>query len=355
MNALRPALRTIRPYTLRSETARVRLNRNESPFDWPQDWKRQMLARALERPWCRYPEFVPQDLIRKLAGRWNWPEEGVVVGNGSNELLQALILATLEPGRRVLTVEPTFVLYAQQAAVAGAEVQVELFGEGWQYDVARLIERLRKERPTVLILCSPNNPTGSWLEPEALAGLAAAVPETLIVLDEAYGEFAGWSAAQLEPRAQNLVLLKTFSKAAGLAGLRIGYLLASCEIARAVGRVKVPYSVDFFSALVAGEALERRTFLEERVGRIVSERQRLQEGMGRIAGVRVFPSKANFLLFDVDDPQRVFSALVARDVLVRDVSGGHPLLAHSLRVTVGLPEENDLFVAALREAMEERR
>jgi histidinol-phosphate aminotransferase len=354
MSVLRPALQGIRPYTLRPETARVRLNRNESPFDLPEEWKRQIVERLLERPWSRYPEFVPMELIRALAGRWDWPEAGVLAGNGSNELLQALILVTLEPGRTMLTVDPTFVLYAQQAQVAGARVVSEELGAGWEFDTQRLAGRLRDVKPAAVFLCSPNNPTGSWLAPDGLEEILRAAPQALVVVDEAYGEFAGWSAAALLPRHPNLAVLKTFSKAASLAGLRIGYLLAAPEVVVAVARAKLPYSVDLLAALAAGRALEGRALLEDRVRQIVAERERLREGLDRVPGITVYPSKANFLLFEVDDAQRVFRALVASGVLVRDVSGSHPRLARALRVTVGLPEENDLFLAAVRGAMEGR-
>jgi histidinol-phosphate aminotransferase len=354
VNPLRPALRHIPPYTLRGETARVRLNRNESPFDWPHEWKQAVLKRALERPWSRYPEFVPVSLVRALARRWKWPEDGIAVGNGSNELLQALIMATLEPGRSVLMVEPTFVLYALQAGVAGAQILTESLDEEWRYEVDRLEARLRSSKPTVLFLCSPNNPTGSWIEPERLAELARSAPKTLIVLDEAYGEFARCSAAALRPMPSNLAVLKTFSKAAGLAGLRIGYLLAAPEIARAVGQVKLPYSVDFFAMMAAEHAIEGQDLLEERVQILVRERERLRGEMEHIEDVKVYPSQANFLLFEVDDAQRVFQGLVQRDILVRDISSAQPRLGRSLRVTVGRPEENNLFLAALRQVMEER-
>ena len=354
MSALRPALASIRPYTLRPETAGVRLNRNESPFDLPDDWKRSIVERALQRPWSRYPEFVPMELIRAIARRWEWPEAGVLVGNGSNEILQALVQATLEPGRRMLTVEPTFVLYAQLGALAGAEVRSEELGDGWAFDVERLAARLRQDRPAAAFVCSPNNPTGSWLSPDGLETLLRAAPDTLMILDEAYGEFAGWSARALLPRHRNLAVLKTFSKAAGLAGLRIGYLLASPEVAAAAAHAKLPYSVNLFAALAAERAIEGRALLDERVERVVAERERVREAMARIGGVRVAPSRANFLLFEVDDAQRVFGALVASGVLVRDVSGGHALLRRSLRVTIGLAEENDLFLSALRRAMEGR-
>lgn len=354
MNSLRPALRQLHPYSLRSETARVRLNRNESPFDWPQEWKQALLERVQERAWNRYPEFVPRSLVSALARRWDWPEEGIAVGNGSNELLQALILATLEPGRSVLTVEPTFVLYALQARVAGAQVLIETLGTDLRYDAVHLGERLRATGATVLFLCSPNNPTGSWIDPDDIAELARRAPDTLIVIDEAYGEFAKRTVLELRPRPTNLAVLKTFSKAGSLAGLRIGYLCASREIVRAVVQVKMPYSVNFFSMLAAERAIEGRELLEQQVKILISERERLRTAMESMTGVRVYPSQANFLLFEVDDAQRVFRALLDNEVLVRDVSGGHPILSRSLRVTIGRPEENDLFLGALRQTMEEK-
>lgn len=353
MSAVRPAVNALRPYTLRSETAPVRLNRNESPFDWPQEWKRRVVEQAMGRAWSRYPEFSPAGLIQALSRRWEWPEAGVLVGNGSNELLQALALATLEPGRSMLTVEPTFVLYAQHAALAGARVVREEFGEDWSFDVERLARRLRELRPSAMFLCSPNNPTGGWLPPDGLKALLSEAPDTLLVLDEAYGEFAGWSAACLLREHANLAVLKTFSKAAGLAGLRIGYLLTTPEVAGAVGRVKLPYSVNLVAGLAAEQVLEGRALLEERVAGVVAERERVLAELGRVPGLRAFPSRANFLLFEVDDAQRVFRSLVASGVLVRDISGGHPRLGRSLRVTIGSPAENDLFLGAVRRAMED--
>ena len=354
MKSLRPSLKHLRPYSLRGETARVRLNRNESPFDWPPEWKQALFEQVQKRAWNRYPEFVPETLVGALSRRWDWPEEGIAVGNGSNELLQALILATLEPGRSVLTVEPTFVLYALQAGVAGAQVLSERLGADMRYDVVHLGERLRATGATVLFLCSPNNPTGSWIDPDDLAHLAQGAPDTLIVIDEAYGEFATSTVLDLRPMPANLAVLKTFSKAGSLAGLRIGYLCACPEIVRAVNQVKLPYSVNVFSMLAAERAIEGRSLLEQQVKILVSERERVRTAMQTMIGVKVYPSQANFLLFEVDDAQRVFSALLAREVLVRDVSDSHPILCRSLRVTIGESKENDLFLAALREAVEEK-
>jgi histidinol-phosphate aminotransferase len=355
MIALRASLLSVRPYTLRAETAPVRLNRNESPFDFPEEWKRAVLERAMARSWSRYPEFAPGELIRAIARRWSLPEEAVRVGNGSNELLQALVQVTLEPGRAMLTVEPTFVLYAQQAELAGARVLAEDLEEGWRFDAGRIAGRLRRERPAAAFLCSPNNPTGTCLEEAGLREILAASPDTLVVLDEAYGEFSGWSAIPLVRDFANLAVLKTFSKAAGLAGLRIGYLAASPPVASAVTRAKLPYSVNLLAALAAERALEGSGLLEERVAAVVRERERVREALQGIPGVRVTPSRANFLLFEVDDAQRVFRSLVESGVLVRDVSGGHPRLSRSLRVTIGTPRENDLFLRGMRAAMERVR
>jgi histidinol-phosphate aminotransferase len=355
VSALRPSLLSVRPYTLRAETAPVRLNRNESPYDFPEEWKRSVMERAAARSWSRYPEFAPAELISAISRRWSLPEESVRVGNGSNELLQALVQVTLEPGRSMLTVEPTFVLYAQQAELAGARVLLEELGEGWKFDAGRLAERLRRERPAAAFLCSPNNPTGTCLEEAEVRGILGACPETLVILDEAYGEFAGWSAVPLVREHSNLAVLKTFSKAAGLAGLRIGYLAASPAVAAAVTRAKLPYSVNLLAALAAERALEGSDLLQARTAQIVSERERVREALAAIARVRVTPSRANFLLFEVDDAQRVFRSLIESGVLVRDVSGGHPRLARSLRVTLGTPPENDLFLRGMRAAMEGAR
>lgn len=358
MNPLRhvkPAVRQIAAYTLAARHAPVKVNQNENPYDLPDEVKKRVLEAALSRPWSRYPDFDPRELLERLAAFAGWRTDGVLAGNGSNELIEALLLVTVGPGTRVMVPEPTFTLYALLTKILGGELVAAPLGPELEY----LPEELRVLReavaPPVTIVCSPNNPTGSFLEPEDVASLCAQ-NDGLVVVDEAYHEFAGTSVVPLLADHPNLVVLRTFSKAMGMAGLRVGYLLASPEIVREVNKARLPYNLNFFSQAAALAALEDLDLLRSRVARIVTDRDELFRRLAHVPGVRPYPSRANFILFELSDadPKAVFESIFSRGVLVRDVSSA-PRLSRCLRVSVGSGEENEAFLSALRHALEEQR
>jgi histidinol-phosphate aminotransferase len=351
---VKPAVRQIAAYTLAARRAPVKVNQNENPYDLPEAVKRRVLDAALSRPWSRYPDFDPRELLERLAAFAGWRADGVLAGNGSNELIEALLLVTVGPGTRVLVPEPTFTLYALLTKVLGGELVPAPLGTELEYVPADLRALREAIAPEVTIVCSPNNPTGSFLEPEDVASLCAQ-NDGLVVVDEAYHEFAGKSVVPLLADHPNLVVLRTFSKAMGMAGLRVGYLLASPEIVREVNKARLPYNLNFFSQAAALAALEDADVLRSRVGTIVSDRDELFRRLAHVPGVRPYPSRANFILFELDaDPKAVFESIYARGVLVRDVSAT-PRLSRCLRVSVGSEEENEAFLAALRHALEEQR
>src|SRR5687768_10371336 len=230
---IKPRVRELQPYALRPEQARVKLNQNENPWDLPVEIKQEALRRMAERRWSRYPEFVPEKLHQQLAEHSGWTADGIVAGNGSNELIQALLMVTVGPGKRVLINEPTFSLYRQIATVLGADViSVPLTSE-LDYDVRALRAAVESSNPDVIIICSPNNPTGCLMsEPDLVSLLKSA--RGLVIVDEAYFEFSEQTALPLLKQYSNLVILRTFSKAMALAGLRIGYLLAAPELVREI-------------------------------------------------------------------------------------------------------------------------
>jgi len=314
-----------------------------------------VLEQALSRPWSRYPEFDPHELVDALARAAGWSAEGVLAGNGSNELIQALFLVTVGPGTRVVVPEPTFSLYALLTRILGGETLVAPLGLELEYQPRELTAMSRELAPTLTVVCSPNNPTGSVLEPDDVAALCAAAPG-LVVVDEAYHEFSGRSVVPLLAQHPNLVVLRTFSKAMAMAGLRVGYLLADPALVREVNKARLPYNLNFFSQAAALAALDAPQALRASVERIVAARQELFRRLAHVAGVRPYPSQANFILFELDgaDPKAVFESIWKRGVLVRDVSA-YPRLARCLRVTVGSDEENEAFLAALRHALEEQR
>jgi histidinol-phosphate aminotransferase len=349
---VKPAVRSISAYTLAARSAAVKVNQNENPYDLPEAVKRRVVERALARAWSRYPEFQPQELVERLAAFSGWRADGILAGNGSNELIEALLVVTVGPGTRVLVPEPTFTLYGLLTRVLGGELVRAALGPELEYDAEEL-RRLRRELGAALtIVCSPNNPTGGQLA-VAEVGRLCADGDGLVVVDEAYHEFSGHTVVPLLGRHPNLLVLRTFSKAMALAGLRIGYLLGAPELVREINKARLPYNLNFFSQAAALAALEEWEALRASVERIVEAREELLHRLYRIPGVRPYPSKANFILFELleADPRTVFEALYARGVLVRDVTS-YPRLARCLRVSVGSEAENECFLAALRHALE---
>jgi histidinol-phosphate aminotransferase len=356
---VKPAVRGLAAYTVALPKAPVKLNQNENPWDLPEAAKRRVVEKVLARPWCRYPDLVPRDLLEALARHSGWRPEGILVGNGSNEAIEALLRVTVEPGTKVVISEPTFTLYALLATILGGEmVRVPMRRSAgtparFLYDVDRVLDVRRAREAPVTIVCSPNNPTGTSLEPEDVERLCRDA-DGLVVVDEAYHEFAAATAVPLLERHPNLVVLRTFSKAMSLAGLRVGYLLASPEIVREIEKARLPYNLNFFSQAAAVAALEEKDALAASVHRLVAERARLLARLGDVPGVRAYASDANFFLIEClsADPKALFAAMLRREVLVRDVTS-YPMLERCLRVTVGTEAENDAFLHALGTALTE--
>ncbi|HEU4386905.1 MAG TPA: histidinol dehydrogenase, partial [Blastocatellia bacterium] len=244
LDRIKPAVRAITAYTLPPYRASIKINQNENPFDMPAEIKVEVERRLAEREWSRYPDFVPARLLERLAAFAGWRPDGVLAGNGSNELIQAALMVIVRPGSRIVIAEPTFTLYRQVVTVLGGEVLSVPLDADLGFDVAALEKRAA--RADLMILCSPNNPTGCTITEADLIRLARSFSGILIV-DEAYHEFSGRSVVPLLNQLPNLIVLRTFSKAMAMAGLRVGYLLASPELAREVHKATLPYNLNFFS------------------------------------------------------------------------------------------------------------
>jgi histidinol-phosphate aminotransferase len=347
---IRPAVRALAPYHLDRVDVPVKLDQNENTFGVPGSMLEEILEAVRRAPLNRYPAPSQAEIGEALSRTSGWPKEGILAGNGSDDMVHALAVAFLEPGRKALAPQPSFFAYGYAAKLAGAEA-VEVPLSGMLYDVEALLDAVEEHQPAVVFLCSPNNPTGSALELSEVEEIAERAPG-IVALDEAYWEFAGENALALLPRHANLVLLRTFSKALALAGLRLGYLLAAPELAAEVRKTQQPYPVNRISIEAARVAAAHDGLVQERVREIRRERDILFEKM-KAAGIEVFPSKANFLLFRTRlGARRTFEGLRDRGVLVRDVSR-HPLLPEMLRVSIGTRAENEAFHRALEEILEE--
>ena len=328
-------------YTLDVREAGVKLNQNESPFDFPRQLKERVLAQMLDRPWNIYPDFENVALREALGRALEMSSDNVLVGNGSNELLAASIATFVGPGTPVIFPWPTFALYEKLIAIAGGlPVPVEFGPESGFLPLDDILDAVRRYPDAVVIVCSPNNPTGGVLPRGGVEALLAT--GAMLVLDRAYTDFESDS-----PRARsaaNLVELRTFSKAYGLAALRVGWLVSTAANCREIRKVKLPYSLNAVSEAVATMALENGPNVEP----VIAERERVVAALRHL--VEVFPTQANFVTFRVASASALFDALLARGVLVRDVSSC-PNLQNCLRASIGAREQNDAFLNALEESL----
>ena len=346
---IKPEVRGLKPYALRPHRASIKINQNENPWDAPERIRSETLKRIESRQWSRYPDFVASSLHEKLARFGGWTAEGVIAGNGSNELIQALLMVTIGSGKRVLICEPTFALYRQITTVLGGEIISAPARKDFGFDAGALRDAVRMFNPDVTIICSPNNPTGQAINDDALRDLLQQT-SGVVAIDEAYHEFAEHSVVPLLRDHSNLIVLRTFSKAMALAGLRVGYLFAAPSLTTEIKKAVLPYNLNSFSQTAAEVALENyETELRPLVKEIVAQRAWLLAEIEKIDGLAPVPSKANFMVVrSAIEPQEIFAELLRRDILIRDVSA-YPMLSDYFRVTVGRPEENEKLITALRE------
>ncbi len=348
-DVIKPEVRRLSAYTLKHVKAEVKLDQNENPYELPQELKQEVVRRVLARPWGRYPEFVPASTIKALAKFTGWTEDGILIGNGSNELIMAGLSVILGTGRKAVIPQPTFTLYKLLASVFQANAVMVPLNADFSFDVDALAEASKDAAVTVV--CSPNNPTGTLLEADALKRILS-VTNGLVFLDEAYHEFSGQTALALLPEYPNLIVLRTFSKAMSMAGLRFGYMMAHPEVAKEIHKAKLPYNVNIFTLAAAELVLERPGLLRDAIQTLVAERQRLIREVRKRPGVEAFDSCTNFFLMRTPrNARELFEGLYAHGVLVRDVSS-YPMLERVLRVTAGTPEENNRFLSALDKTLE---
>ena len=343
---LRPEMKDVAAYATSTASAPVRLDRNESPEELTPQTRQKVLGALSSARWSRYPDPYALELKSALAAREGLSPESVIVGNGSNSLFLSFFLAAGFPGRRFGLCPPTFGLYAPWVRAAGGRVaDFPLAEEDLAAPVDAMLSAAREDPDLAFVLCSPNNPTGTLFPREGLVSLLET--GALVVVDEAYTEFSGGSARDLLPRFSNLVLSRTLSKAAALAGARVGYMLGSPEVLSEIEKVLPPFGVNLFARAAALASLEDEAGVRERVAAIVAERERMARVLARMPGVRLSASHTNFFYLRPEQPAgELFEALLSRGVLVRRVAGTR---AEALRVTVGRPEENDRFLEALKE------
>jgi len=348
---IKPSVQKLEAYSVKSKPLSpdlIKLNQNENPFDLPDELKRELLEEFFKNSWNRYPEVFPTQLIEALSKRINVPVESIIAANGSNELMYTALMAIVGKGTKVLIPSPTFFLYEKIVRILEGELISVSAKSDLSFDVEKIIETAREEKPSLIILNSPSSPTGQMLSASDVEKIISST-NAIVLVDEAYIEFADFpSALPLMQKYDRLIILRTFSKAFSLAGLRIGYLLAQPALCSELLKPKIPFTVNNFSQAVAVKLMQKKELIAERVSYIKQQKQFLFENLRGISEINVFPSQTNFLIFQVKKDSKVlFERLLSENVLVRDVSS-YPMLNNTLRVNAGTETENKAFLSALK-------
>lgn len=343
---LRPELFAWSAYHVADSAGLIKLDAMENPYPLPDAIQAELSQVLGSAPLNRYPDAAARELVAEMRARLDIPDEAaVLLGNGSDELIQILCQAVARPGAMVLGVEPSFVMYRVSALAAGTGYTGVPLGEGFALDRVALLREIDKHRPALIFLAYPNNPTGNLFDDNLLSEVVEAAPG-LVVIDEAYQAFAGATWMPRLARHRHVLVMRTLSKL-GLAGLRLGYLVGAPEWINELDKLRLPYNVNVLSQIAATVALRHLPVLTAQASRLVAERARLAEALGRLPGVQVFPSRANFVTFRVPRGPAVFAALRAGGVLIKNLDAAHPSLRNCLRVTIGTPEENTRFLTVL--------
>ncbi len=348
---IKPSVQQLEAYSVKGKPLSpelIKLNQNENPFDLPADLKKELIEEFFKIHWNRYPEVLPNELILALSRALNIPAEGIIAANGSNELMYTILMAIVGRGTKVVIPSPTFFLYEKIVRVLEGEVINVPMKSDLSFDAENIIATANKEKSSLIILNSPNSPTGQSMPVSDIEKILKET-DSIVVVDEAYIEFSDKpSAVSFLQQFDKLIILRTFSKAFSLAGLRIGYLIAQPSLCNEIMKPKIPFTVNNLSQRVAVKLLGMKTLMNERILYIKKQKNELFAKLNQISEVSVFPSDTNFLIFKPkSDAKVLFENLLSENVLIRDVSS-YPMLHNTLRVNAGTEEENKAFLSALK-------
>jgi histidinol-phosphate aminotransferase len=343
---VRPEIRALTAYVVARADGMIKLDAMENPFALPDRVRAKLAAAVAGVPVNRYPDGGAPTVRAALRRAAGIPDAlGVLLGNGSDELIQIIASALARPGAAMLAPEPSFVMYRMNALYAGMRYVGVPLRADFALDTEAMLAAIERERPALVFLAYPNNPTGNLFAAADVERIIAATPG-LVVVDEAYYAFADASFLPRVGEFANLLLLRTVSKI-GMAGLRLGYAVAAPAWIDELDKVRQPYNLNALTQAVAPVLLAETELLDGQAASIRAERARLEARLGALPGVRIHPTQTNFVLARVPDAPRWFGALREAGILVKNLHGWHPLLEHCLRFTVGTPQENDALLAVL--------
>ncbi len=347
---IQPTVQSMSAYQVPSSAGLIKLDAMENPYHWPEDLRQAWLAELAAAAINRYPDADAQALKQQLGAVFAVPEGAqLLLGNGSDEIIQLLVLSMARPGLVVMTPEPSFAMYKMATQIVAAQfVGVPLRADDFSFDLEATLAAITQHQPSIIFLAWPNNPTGNLFDTAAISEVIEQAPG-IVVLDEAYQAFAKRSFMPLLKKYENLMVMRTLSKL-GLAGLRLGFLAGHPAWVSEFEKLRMPYNIGVLTQTSVAFILKHIEVLNEQAARLCADRDRMFEDLAALPGVRVWPSAANFLLLRMENrgADEVYEKLKRQGILVKNLHAAHAMLNNCLRITIGKQEENKALLAALK-------
>ncbi len=346
---IRPEIRSFIPYDANQQPYRIKLDANESPFNMPLRARQKLAEFVLNNPELNlYPDTDSVNLRKALSDHWSVDSGNIIVGTGSDQLIQVLANVFVGVGDKVLYPAPSFGMYGDSCIISGGTpVKYILKPEDrFEYSKSTIIEAYHREKPKLVYICNPNNPTGNLMPVEEVLDVVRCCKDSIVVVDEAYAEFCDETVIPYINEFENLIVLRTFSKAYGLAGIRCGYSVAGSSLTKAVNLARAPYNISSLSQYAAQLVLEDKNDIAKNIAYLKEERKWLSEQLLKLKGFDVFNSHSNFILVKVENSRELYKKLCEKGIFLR-IFGSSPLLENCLRITVGTHEQNCILLDEL--------
>ncbi len=346
---IRPEIRAFTPYNANQQPYKIKLDANESPFNLSLSVREKLSEFIKNDPQLNlYPDTDSIQLRKALAEHWDVDEEGIVVGTGSDQLIQVLSSVFVGVEDKVVYPVPSFSMYRDACIIAGGTPVKYVLDPNnkFEYSKETIIAAYEKEQPKIIYICNPNNPTGNIMPNEDILEVVRYCRNSIVVVDEAYAEFCDTTVIPYIKNYENLLVMRTFSKAYGLAGIRCGYSISCKNLANAINLARPPYNISSVSQYTAQLVLSDKEEINKNISYLVEQREWMSEKLAKIKGIEVFKSYANFILVKLDNCNEVYKKLCEKGMFVR-AFGQAPLLAGCLRISIGTNEQNTIFLDEL--------
>jgi len=346
---IRPEIRSFTPYNANQQPYRIKLDANESPFNLPLEVRQKLADFLLNDPQLNlYPDTDSIELRKLIAEQWGIAKEAIIVGTGSDQLIQVITNVFIGNEDKVLYPAPSFSMYRDSCLIAGGVAVKYLLDpiDKYEYSKEVICDAYENEHPKIIYICNPNNPTGNLMPVTEILEVVRYCQKSIVIVDEAYADFCDTTVIPYVEEYQNLLVLKTFSKAYGLAGIRCGYSISSKNLANAINLARPPYNISSLSQLAAQLVLLEKTEILKNISFLVEQREWMAQQLSKIKGVEVYNSSANFILVKVDNCKEVNKKLCEKGIFVRSF-GLAPLLEDCMRISIGTHEQNAIFLDEL--------